>query len=701
MLKRASFFHSHYTSAGGIAVIAGAMLALAALGALLVDRFATAEQERTQLEWQTVLSLAAVERSAEVDGWFEEKASSIAALADNLSVRLYLTELATSEEERLEGVAPEYLRILLDHTANQARFRPENLPEALPNNAAFPRTAGLAILDGNKQLIAATHAMPPLSGKLAEFVLEAGSSPRQYQDLFTQEDNAAPGVRMVAFLSPIPAVQSGEIIGYALGVAEIGTTFFAQLNKGVLPYTDADTLLVRLIGNQIEYLLPSTGEGGSALVLDAETPALASAALIRQKGGFVHATDYRGRDVLAFGVKLTHAPWYLVHTVETRSALAESRIRQALTAGGLVLATLLTLALLFAVWRHASSLRAERVAREYKELARRHSAQEKLLRLITDTQLSGMFIVDNEGILRFANRLGAELSGRRAVEIPGKPIDSVFGPHLAASYSRLAREAQERGETISGMRRRKTDSGTTIFHTDYIPLAQIPDPHSETLRAGTLVVENDITPTILEKERRERTLLNLVRTLTSVMDRVIPYCANHSARVARLSRIIALEMKLDRTLVRTVQFAGRLMNLGRIFLPKELFLKEGKLTADELRQINESLQASAELVGGIEFEGPITDTIRQAGERTDGSGFLGLKGEEILPSARILSVANTFVSMISHRAWRQGMTPAAALQALLQDAGTKYDRAVVMALGHYLENRNRDTGWLLDSGEAQ
>lgn len=699
MLKRASFVHSRYTSTGGIAVLAGAMLLLAALGALLIDRFSKAEQERALLEWQTVLSLAAVERSAEIDGWFEEKSDSIAALSDNISVRLYLSELAASEEERLDGVAPEYLRILLDHTANQARMRPENAPEALPNNAPFPRTAGLAILDGNKRLIAATHAMPPLSGKLAEFVLEAGSEPRQYLDLFTLEDNDAPNVRMVAFLSPIPGVQSSDVTGYALGVAEIGTGFFALLDKGMLPYTDADTLLVRLAGNQIEYLLPSTADSGSSLLLDADTPALASALLIKQQGGFVHATDYRGRDVLAFGVKLTHVPWYLVHTVETRTALEGSRVRQALTAGGLLLATLLTLALLFGVWRHASSLRAERVAREYKELARRHSAQEKLLRLITDTQLSGMFIVDNDGILRFANSLGAQMSGRRAVEIPGKPIEAVFGPHLAAAYAKLSAEAQKTGETISEMRRRKTASGTTIFHTDYIPLAQIPDPHSETLRAGTLVVENDITPTILEKERRERILLNLVRTLTSVMDRVIPYCANHSARVARLSRIIALEMKLDRTLVRTVQFAGRLMNLGRIFLPKELFLKEGKLTSDELRQINESLQASAELVSGIEFEGPITDTIRQAAEKMDGSGFLGLKGEEILPSARILSVANTFVSMISHRAWRKGMTPAAALQALLQDAGTKHDRAVVVALGHYLENRNRDMGWLLDSGE--
>lgn len=694
MLKRTPFFDFRYTSRAGLTVLAIAMLLLAAAGGFLSLRFSSAEKSRALLHWQVVLSLVSEERAAHIDGWFENKFESLNSLAQNVSLKLYLTELQLGDKSA-EDSAPEYLRLLLEFTSGHAGFKPDVAPEALPNNAPFPRTAGLALLGRNKKMVASTRGMPPISGKLAEFVEKATDAPRQYLDLFTAADNNAPKVRMVAFLTPIHAVQGDELVGYALGVAEIGEAFFQQLQQQPLPYADAETLLVRATGGQIEYLTTS-------LLMDAATPNLDSADIVAREGGFIRANDYRQQEVLAFGVKLENAPWYVIHKVDAASALKESRERSSLMVSGVLLATLLSAALLFGVWRHASSLRAERAAREYRELARRHASHERLLRLITDTQLSSMFILDKDGTYRFVNAAGARAGKLSPAEMLGKRIDAVLGTSQANAYLKPAREALSSSATLSEMRRRKTEAGTTIYHTDYIPLPEIPDPYSAETRAGTLVVENDITPTILEKERRERILLNLVRTLTSVMDRVIPYCSNHSARVSRLARIIALEMALDRTLVRTVQFAGKLMNLGRIFLPKELFLKEGKLTPEELKQIHESIQLSAELLGQIEFDGPLTDTIRQSGEKMDGSGPLGLKGSAILLPARILTIANIFVGMVSNRAYRKSLTPEEALHALLQESGTKYDRSVVLALGNYLENRGGDTKWLLaDSEEAE
>jgi response regulator RpfG family c-di-GMP phosphodiesterase len=43
--------------------------------------------------------------------------------------------------------------------------------------------------------------------------------------------------------------------------------------------------------------------------------------------------------------------------------------------------------------------------------------------------------------------------------------------------------------------------------------------------------------------------------------------------------------------------------------------KTGKLSEEELVMIRQSVLTSAELIEGVEFEGPVADTIRQIQER--------------------------------------------------------------------------------------
>ncbi|MDF1750475.1 MAG: HD family phosphohydrolase, partial [Alphaproteobacteria bacterium] len=71
----------------------------------------------------------------------------------------------------------------------------------------------------------------------------------------------------------------------------------------------------------------------------------------------------------------------------------------------------------------------------------------------------------------------------------------------------------------------------------------------------------------------------------------------------------------------------------------------------------------------------------------------GLSGKDIVITARIAAVANAFVGMVSARAWRSGMSIDKALDILLADGNKKYDRAVVVALANYLDNRGGREEW--------
>ena len=87
------------------------------------------------------------------------------------------------------------------------------------------------------------------------------------------------------------------------------------------------------------------------------------------------------------------------------------------------------------------------------------------------------------------------------------------------------------------------------------------------------------------------------------------------------------------------------------------------------------------------------ETIRHLPEWWDGSGPIGLHGEQIMRTARVLAVTNAFVAMISGRAYRKAMTFEEAADILLKQAGSKFDRRVVVALINYVENRGGGSKW--------
>ena len=102
---------------------------------------------------------------------------------------------------------------------------------------------------------------------------------------------------------------------------------------------------------------------------------------------------------------------------------------------------------------------------------------------------------------------------------------------------------------------------------------------------------------------------------------------------------------------------------------------------------------TVDLLQNVIFDGPVVETIRQLGETWDGSGPLGLKEDEILVTARVLSVANAFVGMVSSRAYRGAMPFQKAADILLEETGSKVDRKAVTALVNYLENRGGNRRW--------
>ena len=572
-------------------------------------------------------------------------------------------------------------------TADRAGFVASQPARRVAATVQRPGSAGLAVLDGEGRVLTASPDMPPLDARLVGFVRDP-SVERTVLDLHP----GASGRPSMGFRAPILGVQAdpdSKPLGWVLGVREVDDELYPLLVRPPTPEKTDETLLVRRQDGGIEFISPlADGTAPFQKTLAAATVDLAEAAALASPNGFAIARDYRNTEVLVTGRAMAGVPWVMVHKVDRAEALADSDARLNRLLLILLLAIIMVAAALIAVWRHAASRRSSEAAARARELAARVEAQRRLLQLVTDSQPAAMFIADGEGRLRFANRVLGERLGTEAADLVGKTLAAVFGPAVAQRYASAIRGAVADKRMRSDSQRLEEGGRTQIRRADHIPLG------AETeLPQSALVVEEDITALVLERERRERTLRELVRALVTVVDRRDPYAANHSLRTAAVARRIAAEMGLDAVTVDTVETAGNLMNVGKILVPEQVLTRSGDLSDSEMQQVRASILAGTELLKHVEFDGPVVETLDQAHERWDGKGTRGLSGESILLSARIVAVANAFVALVSARAHRAGLGFDAAIDTLLKETGTEFDRRVVAALISVLDNRGGRADW--------
>jgi PAS domain S-box-containing protein len=178
----------------------------------------------------------------------------------------------------------------------------------------------------------------------------------------------------------------------------------------------------------------------------------------------------------------------------------------------------------------------------------------------------------------------------------------------------------------------------------------------------------------------EAAFMHTVEVATTLSEIRDPYTAGHERRVAEIAVAIGAELGFDARRQEGLRIAGSLHDVGKISIPSEILSKPGKLTAVEYLMVKGHPQASYEILKNVEFPWPVAQVALQHHERMDGSGYpQGLKGEEILLEARIMSVADVVEAMSSHRPYRAGLGIDKALAEIERGRGSAYDPAVVDA----------------------
>jgi len=722
-------------------IAAAAAIAAALIGVVtLAFYFVEDERQRDIQEWQVRLGIVADSRAAGVRDWLDGNFLPIRELAQNASLQLYMSELSFANadannqqpaepalnaselsnlfgddilsdelsaesdvpsEEEANSLLPQvdnsgaaeagYLRNLLIATAERSGFKPPDTVGEIAANVEIVGVAGIGLVDAEMRPLVSTPGMPPMNKRIRAAVELALDGEASLIDIYL----GAAGDPTIGFVLPVYGIQdegATQGIGAVIGIRVLDNSLFEALEQPGDTNETSETYLVRRNKGVVEYLSPlKDGTPPLKRTLAYDTPDLAAAYAIENTGGFGVLQDYGSLTVLATSRAIADTTWTLVRKISRDEALADTDRRLATMLGVFVALIVFVVLTLLYVWKKGASVRATKALHDAQVALERFTNLSKFMKIVTDSQPTHIVAVSEDTTYTFANEPAYRDGGfENAPDMIGKSMSAVMGPLKAKVYADIHKDVLkhfERQNHVLSFGEEESDD-FQIVQADFVPLRGDRD-----FPPAVLTVINDITELTHERRRAERMLRQLIDTLVSVVDRRDPYSANHSTRVAEVAKAIAVEMGLDEKLIKTVDIAGSLMNLGKIFIPPELLTKTADLSQSERSQIANAYLVSVDLLQNVTFDGPVVETVRQMGETWDGRGPLGLKAEEVLMTARILSVANAFIGMVSARAYREAMSFEKVADILLGDTETRYDRKPVTALVNVLENRDGKTRW--------
>jgi len=179
-------------------------------------------------------------------------------------------------------------------------------------------------------------------------------------------------------------------------------------------------------------------------------------------------------------------------------------------------------------------------------------------------------------------------------------------------------------------------------------------------------------------EQIESSYQDTLQALGAAIDLRDDETGGHSRRVCRYSLEIARAMGWPDKQLERLARGAYLHDIGKLGIPDEILLKPGPLTEDERKSMQRHVQIGFDIVKDLPFLADAAEIVLMHHERYDGSGYpRGLKGEEILPGARIFAVADTLDAISSDRPYRRAASFESARDTIRRASGSQFDPQVV------------------------
>jgi HD-GYP domain-containing protein (c-di-GMP phosphodiesterase class II) len=154
-------------------------------------------------------------------------------------------------------------------------------------------------------------------------------------------------------------------------------------------------------------------------------------------------------------------------------------------------------------------------------------------------------------------------------------------------------------------------------------------------------------------EQQQQTFISFVQTLASTIDARDPLTAGHSHRIALYCDEVAKILNMDQNRREVLHYAALLHDYGKISLRDVILKNRKRFNQSQYTEMRGHPAITKRILEKIYLPEKWKDLPKIAGahhEKLDGTGYPeGLKGAEIPPEARLLTIVDAFDAMTSNR----------------------------------------------------
>jgi len=197
------------------------------------------------------------------------------------------------------------------------------------------------------------------------------------------------------------------------------------------------------------------------------------------------------------------------------------------------------------------------------------------------------------------------------------------------------------------------------------------------LEDKTLHLQDEVAKATKKIISREHEALTV---LTKAAEYKNPETANHVARVAHYSKLLAKKYGLSNREQEIIFYAAPFHDIGKVGIPDKILLKTGKLDFEENKIMQTHAQIGYEILkdakGEYLAQGALVSLNHH--ERYDGSGYPnGISADDIPISARIVAIADVFDALTSERPYKKAWSIDDALEFLITEKNKHFDPKLV------------------------
>jgi len=169
-----------------------------------------------------------------------------------------------------------------------------------------------------------------------------------------------------------------------------------------------------------------------------------------------------------------------------------------------------------------------------------------------------------------------------------------------------------------------------------------------------------------------------LRVLAEALEARDPMLRREAGEAAMLARSLCSRLELEPREREVIASAALVHDVGHIGLPDRVLLKPGPLSPDERSIMEMHPRVGFAFLREVPALADVAAAVLHHHERFDGAGYpVGLAGDAIPISARVLAIVDAYTAMLHDRPFRPRRTPEEALEELTEEAGGQFDPEIV------------------------